>query len=93
MHYFKTYLIISSFPGLPASLKLQKIQNMIIIDPTPNTLGVFYNVTSDDNIIRRGILNGSAILIQESKDVSFFCMEASYNFNIGNFFNIFNQML
>ena len=69
MHYFKTYFIISSFPDLPASLKFQKIQNMIIIDTTPHTLGVFYNVTSDDNIIRRGILNGSAILIQESKDV------------------------
>ena len=57
-----------------------------MIDPTPNVIGVFYNVTSDD--IRSGILNGSAILIQNSNaafNVSFVCLEMSRSFNIGMF--------
>ena len=57
-----------------------------MIDPTPNVIGVFYNVTSDN--IRKGILNGSAILIQNSNsafNVSFICIETSRSFNIGMF--------
>ena len=57
-----------------------------MIDPTPNVIGVFYNVTSDN--IRSGILNGSAIVIQNSNaafNVSFICIETSRSFNIGMF--------
>ena len=62
------------------------MENIVIIDPTPNGIGVFYNVTSD--YIRSGILNGSAILIQNSNaafNVSFICIETSRHFNIGMF--------
>ena len=80
---FENILNYLFFSDLPASLKIQKIQNIIIIHPTPNIAGVFYNVISHNNVIRSGVLIGNAIFIQESNNVSFFCIETSYSFNIG----------
>ena len=80
------------FPDLPAALELYKIESNIMIDPIPKSkvMGVLYIVTSVNNTMRSGILNGCAVLMQESNvafNLSFICVDTSINFFIGKFNN------
>ena len=74
---------------LPIQLEVYQRANNIIIHPTPNTFGVFYNVTLANNINSNGVLNNSAIIIEDSNvaiNLSFICQEISIRYIIGTFF-------
>ena len=74
---------------LPIQLEVYQRANNIIIHPTSNTFGLFYNVTSANNINRYGVLNNSTIIIEECNvaiNLSFICQEISIRYIIGKFF-------
>ena len=82
---FKVIIIV---PDLPASLRIHQKENIVVIDPRPYIIGVIYNVTSVNNLIKDGIFNGSGILVMRSNlaiNLSFTCITTSITFNLGEF--------